>query len=377
MTYFDNGATTYFKPPEVIGAVTTTLTRLSANAGRAGHALSMRCGTLAVRARERTAEFFGCPNPDRVIFCYNCTDALNIAINGYLAHKGGHVVTTALEHNSVLRPLHELERRRVISLTVLIPDSTGRISASSVANAVTSSTGLVAVTHISNVTGVINPVGEIGAVTSRLKIPLLVDAAQSAGYIPINMKESNIDFLAIAPHKGLHAPQGVGVLMLGNRYDIYPTRFGGTGSSSRSLYQPSEYPESLESGTLPLPAIAGLLAGLNYTAKHHAKHASLLTALSLRFNTRLSQLNNITRYNPINSLGSIFTLNIGNYYSGEVSDILSSEYNICVRGGLHCAPLAHTYLGTSDRGAVRICLGVDNTADDVDYLAEALKEIAR
>ena len=356
--------------------MTTALTHLSANAGRGGHTLSMRCGTLALRARERISDFFGCPNSDRVIFCYNCTDALNIAINGYLAHKGGHVITTALEHNSVLRPLHELERRRIISLTVLLPDSTGRISASAVAGAITASTTLVAVTHISNVTGAINPVSEIGAVTSRLKIPLLVDAAQSAGYIPINMRQNNIDFLAIAPHKGLHAPQGVGVLMLNNRYDISPTRFGGTGSSSRSLYQPSEYPESLESGTLALPAVAGLLAGLNYTAKNHAKHAAHLAALSHRFNTRLSQINNITKYNPPNSLCSIFTVNIGNYYSGEVSDILSDQYNICARGGLHCAPLAHTYLGTLDRGAVRMCIGIDNTAEDVDYLAEAIKEIA-
>ncbi|MCL2370296.1 MAG: aminotransferase class V-fold PLP-dependent enzyme [Firmicutes bacterium] len=376
MTYFDNGATTFYKPPEVIGAVTTALTRLSANAGRAGHALSMRCGTLVVRARERAAEFFGCPNPDRVVFCYNCTDALNIAIQGYLTNKGGHIVTTALEHNSVLRPLHELERRRIISLTVLQPDHTGRITATAVASALKATTTLVAVTHISNVTGAINPVSQIGEVTSRYNIPLLVDAAQSAGYIPIDMRENNIDFLAIAPHKGVHAPQGVGVLLIGNRHNITATRYGGTGSSSRSLYQPADYPESLESGTLPLPAVAGFLAGLNYTAKHQASHSAHLANLGHRLDNHLSQLKNIIRYNPPNSLGSIFTLNIGNYYSGEVSDILSEQYNICVRGGLHCAPLAHTYLGTLERGAVRISLGVDNTADDVDYLANALKEIS-
>ena len=373
MVYFDNGATSYYKPPEVIGAVNTALKHLSANAGRAGHALSARCAALVLRARERAAAMFGCPSPERVIFCHNCTDALNTAIFGYV--KGGHVIITALEHNSVLRPLHELERTGKIKLTVLIPNFWGIITAATVENALTRDTSMVAVTHVSNVTGAVNPVAEIGALTSKRGIPLLVDAAQSAGYLPINMVEMGIDFLALAPHKGLHAPQGVGVLLMGSKYDLLPVRYGGTGTSSKSLYQPADYPESLESGTLPLPAIAGFTSALAYTAKHSAGHHARIAALSQRLDERLNGLRKVTRYNPKNSLSSLFTFNIGDYYSGEVCDILSEQYNICARGGLHCAPLSHKHLGTLERGAVRVTLGVDNTESDIDYLITALQEI--
>lgn len=374
MIYMDNAATSFFKPPEIINAAVSTVKFLSVNAGRGSHFMALKGARLIMSVREKTAAFFGAEDPMRVIFTAGCTAALNAAILGSNL-SGRHVITTALEHNSVLRPLFELKRRGDISLTVLTPSADGTVSAEDVKQAIRRSTAMVAVTHVSNVTGVCQPVAEIGAVCRKNNVIFLVDAAQSAGLCDINVQADKIDILAVPAHKGLHSLPGAGALILSERASLYPTVFGGTGTASDSLMQPVSVPDGFEAGTLNLPAIAAMGRALDLALRQKSQRRHALEQVSTRLYRQLAALPQIKLYSPPVSPVGIISFNVRGRDSEEVCSILSERYGICVRGGLHCAPLCHKALSTSVRGAVRISPAFNNTPKEADAVAAAVKNI--
>jgi cysteine desulfurase family protein len=375
MIYLDNAATTSYKPPAVINAVKNSLKYLSANPGRGGHSAAMKAAYLINNTRDRVSNFFGCENPDLCFFTHNCTDSLNIAING--SARAGHVITTANEHNSVLRPLFEMERRKMIKLTVLAPDAAGTITPRMVKEHLRPDTYLVCVNHVSNVTGAASPVGDIGKITRPRRILFLVDSAQSGGHFRIDMKSMNIDMLAAAGHKGLHGPQGVGALLISPDAAavLKPTRYGGTGTDSANVYHPSTPPEAFESGTAATPAIAGLNAAIRYTEKNFERNALKMNALTELLINELNAIPNIKVYTPPLSRSGVVSFNLPCLNSVDVCNILNEEYGICARGGLHCAPLIHKHLDTLQRGAVRISVSPENDEKEIGYLIKALSEM--
>ena len=263
MIYLDNAATTFPKPRSTVVEAARAMLFFGANPGRSAHSLSLRAAREVWSCRERLAELLSAPDPARIIFCLNCTDALNIAVQGSL-RPGMHVITTALEHNSVLRQLAHLNSSGAIRLTILQPGSDGTVAAAQFERAISPDTSLVICTHASNVTGAIQPIVEIGALCRARGVRFVLDAAQTAGIIPVNVKAIGCDLAAMPGHKGLYGPMGTGALYVADGVDVQPLRRGGTGSSSQSVYQPDEMPERLESGTLNLPGIAGLRAGIEF-----------------------------------------------------------------------------------------------------------------
>lgn len=374
MIYFDNSATTGTKPDCVIDAVTDAMKNLSANPGRSGHSAALRAGLKILQARKSAASLVGCKS-ERVIFCGGCTQALNYAIFGTLV-RGGNVVTTAYEHNSVLRPLFELQRMGIITVTVLRPGKGGYVDAERVRRVLSPKTYLVAINAVSNVTGAVTPVREIGKLCRERGILTLVDGAQGVGYGDYSMVDDFIDLLALAPHKGLHAPQGVGVLAIGENVSIQPVICGGTGTQSESVFQPKELPESLESGTLPTPLIAGLEAAIKWTESVRESGRRKLSELSKFLITELRKTDGITMYTPPETYNGIVAFNVRDYGSAEIGTILSDQYDIAVRGGLHCAPLIHRHLGTLKQGIVRASLSYENTFEETEFFLRAVREIA-
>lgn len=372
MIYLDNSATTSFKPQCVINAAVTAMTRLSANAGRSGHKKSVSAALLVYRTRRKLADFVGCDG--EVVFTSNCTEALNLALLGSL-RPGSHVVTTLYEHNSVLRPLFEAERAGRISVSVAAPNNEGIIDFAQIEPHLRKNTELVAVNHVSNVTGSVADVEGIGRALSSRNIKLLVDGAQSVGYLPVDMQKANISYLAIAPHKGLHAIQGVGCLCIKKGLKPQPIKYGGTGTQSLSVLQPSDPPECYESGTLPLPAIAALNRAVDYTANNFAANNETVSLLTRRLFDKLSLVYGVRLLSGRFSHG-IVALNVGALSSEAVCDALDSKYDIAARGGLHCAPLVHKHLKTVNSGAVRLSVGCDNTEKEIDEVVEAIGEIA-
>lgn len=374
MIYLDNAATTYFKPTCVINAVGTALKYLSANPTRSSHSLAVKAGMLVEETRELTAKMFG-TTPDKVVFTLNCTDALDTAIFG-CSRRGGHIITTALEHNSVLRPLIRLKELGIAAHTVLSPLIGGSVSAEQIAAAIRPNTYMIIASHVSNVTGAVQPISDIGYLAEKYGLIFLVDGAQSAGYRDINMSRDHISLLALAPHKGLHAPQGVGLLLIRGDVKVRPFRYGGTGTESAKP-QPNELPEALESGTLPTPAIAGLNAALKYTVEKTEENRKKLNGLFYYTLGEMSKIGGIRLYTRKEYGGPVIAFTVKGMTSAEAGNILSDEYDICVRSGLHCAPLAHKHYGTLKDGMVRIAVGVDNNADEINFFLQALSEIAR
>lgn len=375
MIYFDNSATSGVKPECVINAAVNAMKYMSANPGRSGHSLSLKAGMLVYSTRKKIAEMIGNENPERIIFTLNCTQALNLAILGSVS-DGGNVVTTATEHNSVLRPLFELQKRGRITVSVVSPNERGFVSADEIQRAVTPRTYLVAVNHVSNVTGGINDIYSIGKFCRNKGIKFLVDGAQSVGYGEVNMSEQLIDMLAIAPHKGLHALQGVGVLAIDKNTDIKPILYGGTGTQSESVFQPDELPEALESGTLPTPAIAALNAAVTHNANTRNEARRKLHDLSEYLIKSLSEIKGIRLYTAPNCYNGIISFNINGITSMDASNMLSSNYDIAVRGGLHCAPLIHRHLGTLNGGIIRASLNAENTFGEAEFFVRAVRELA-
>ncbi len=373
MIYFDNAATGGFKPNSVIESSTNCIKYLLANPGRSGHRLSLAGAEIVYNCRKVLAELFNA-EPDRVIFTKNCTEALNLAIFGSLK-VGGHVITTVFEHNSVLRPLTYLKNKGLITLDILSPDCSCDIY-SKIENTINENTYLVVCTATSNVTGENFDISRIGKICKEKDILFLSDGAQGAGHREIDLKKQNVSMLAIAGHKGLYSIMGIGALILNYDVNLTPLIFGGTGTESFNLNQPLELPERLESGTLNLPAIASLLEGAKYVKQNGNIFSKTLNVYTDEIINALREIDEINCYSKPNGAG-IISFELKNMPSSEVADILNSQFDIAVRGGLHCAPLTHRYLGTDNSGLVRASVAVQNSSREMHFFIRAIKEIAR
>ena len=377
MIYLDNAATSFPKPSSVYESVMKAMKVYGANPGRGSHAMAIEGARIIYETRELLADLFNLDDPLRVIFTFNATDSLNMAIKGILK-RGDHVVTTEMEHNSVLRPIKELEKSGVEN-TIVKCGTDGSINVYDLEKALRDNTKLIVTTHVSNLTGTIFPAEEIGKVCRAYKIPYLLDASQSAGVLTIDMKKYNISFLAVPGHKGLLGPQGTGALLINSDIEVKQLKEGGTGSQSASLDHPNFYPDKLEAGTHNLPGIAGLNAGLKYILKRGTEsiysHEKNLLDI---FITELKKNPKIKIYGPesIEDRIGVVPINIEGMDSSEVANILDREYGIAVRPGLHCAPLAHKAIGTEKLGAVRFGVGPFNKKKDLMAAVKALKELA-
>ena len=376
MIYLDNAATSFPKPPSVIRVMTEALTEYGANPGRGGHQLALKAGRTVEKCRELAAEFFGAPSPERVIFTRNCTESLNLAIMGML-HKGDEVICSHGEHNAVMRPLERFVSRGDITVKLLRPDGQGLLSPDTLRRAITSRTSLVICCHASNVTGVIQPVAELGAVCRERGVPLLVDAAQTAGVLDVSLSRLNADMIAAPGHKGLMGPHGTGLLVLREDINPEPLILGGTGSASESVRQPELLPDRYESGTLNLPGIAGLAAGLEFVARQREEIHRYETGLNDRLRRQLGQIPGLTLLGNerIPQVGITAIVPAGGD-SAALADALDAT-GVAVRGGLHCAPAMHSYLGTMKSGAVRFSPGPFNTERDIDDAAALVARLMR
>ncbi len=372
MIYFDNSATTNFKPTCVKNAVYSTMTYLSANPGRGSHSMAIKTASMVYLARKAIANEVGLKNPDRVIFTSSCTEALNLAIIGSM--KKGHVITTIFEHNSVLRPLFSKAKEFFTEISIVEPNGSS-IDVKSIERLIRKDTYMIIVNHVSNVTGQTAPLYDIGKLCKKYGILFIVDGAQSLGYNKIDMESCNIDMLAIAPHKGLHAITGVGILAVCDNVRLRHIKYGGTGTSSTDLIQPSTFPDGYESGTLPTISISALVPAINWCEKNRIQNDKRIFELSEMIINGLLALPKITLYTPSNLRNGIISFNITGLTSSEACDILSSQYDICTRCGLHCAPLIHKYLGTISDGAIRVSISSNNTYGEAESLLIALREI--
>ena len=375
MIYLDNAATTLRKPHCVIDAVVRAMTTLG-NSGRSAHEESLTASRIIYDAREAAAALFGCPRADHVAFTANSTEALNIAIGG-LFSPGDHVISTDCEHNSVLRPLYRLEG---VDVSFVPADRLGRVRYDDFAALIRSNTRAIVCTHASNLTGNLLDIGRIGRLAHERGLLFVVDASQTAGAAELDMERQNIDVLCFTGHKSLMGPQGTGGLCVRPGVEIRPFKVGGTGVQTYLPQQPREYPTRLEAGTLNGHGIAGLMAAMDYirsvgreTIRSHE------LALARRFYEGAANTPGVTVYGDFSSWdrAPIVTLNIRDYDSSQVSDVLAQDYGIATRAGAHCAPRLHRALGTVERGAVRFSFGWMNTEEETDAALAAVREIAR
>lgn len=377
MIYFDNAATTLRKPDCVIKAVTDALCSLG-NSGRGVHNGALSASRLIYDTRASLAELFGAESPERIAFTSNSTQALNIAIKGTLK-PGDHVITTALEHNSVLRPLYELEDRG-LQLTILPADAYGTIRYEDFESAIRPNTRAILTTHGSNLTGNLLDIRRIGAIARRHDLLYMVDASQTAGVFPIDVRDMNIDVLCFTGHKGLLGPQGTGGIYVRDGVMIQPLLSGGSGVQTYLRRHPPQMPTALEAGTLNGHGIAGLGAAVRYLQKTGLDTIRQTEQdLMMAFYREVRKIPGITVYGDFRTSNrcAIVALNVRDYDSGEVSDVLSSEYGIATRPGAHCAPLMHEALGTVEQGAVRFSFSHYNTMEEIKIAVSALQELAQ
>ena len=377
MIYLDNAATSFPKPEAVYQALDRFARQSLANPGRAGHKMALAAEHALDDARHLLNQFFHGKEPERFAFTLNCTDALNMAFKGIL-RDGDHVVTTDLEHNSVSRPLRAMELAGRITLTRVAADGGGTVSPDDVRRALTPKTRLVAVTHASNVLGTVQPVAEIGRIARETDLLFLVDAAQTAGVLPIDVAEMCIDLLAFPGHKSLLGPTGTGALYVGPRVKVQAWREGGTGGDSASETQPRELPYFLEGGTPNVLGVAGLAAGIRYVTERgmesiHSHEAELAERLW----RRLEALTGYQVFGHRDHARRVGTISFRNEAlpAAEVGGILDQAFDIAVRPGLHCAPYIHRSIHTFPEGTVRVSPGPFSTEADIDHLARALAEI--
>lgn len=370
MIYFDNAATGGFKPSASIDAAKTVMQFLCANPGRSGHRLSVTGEKIILSTRELFAKEFSAQE-ERVIFTKNCTEALNLAIFGTL-QVGGHIITTVYEHNSVLRPLFALKKKGLIELDIVEPQENTPLQ-NTIKSKIKPNTYLIITTAISNVTGELLPIKEVGDIATTHKLLYIVDAAQGGGHIPLALK-NGINMIALAGHKGLRGIMSSGVLVFDENVQIEPILYGGTGTASFDVNMPSSYPERLEAGTLNLPAIASLKEGANYTFSNldgFSKQLIMNTEIIIEF---LHKFDKITCFSKPNPAG-IVAFKIIDKPSSEVADILNYKYDIAVRSGLHCAPLYHQYLGTEQDGLIRCSLAPQNSSNEIEHFLKAIQSI--
>jgi cysteine desulfurase / selenocysteine lyase len=375
MIYCDNAATTFPKPLAVYDAVLHYMKDVGANPGRSSHALTHHADTVVFDTREQCAALFNGADSSRIVFTFNATEALNTAMFGLL-NPGDSVAVSPMEHNAVMRPLRFLQRERHITIKQMPSTTNGVIDLDALDTVLKSGIRLVIINHASNICGTIQPLEAIGALVHRHNSLLLVDAAQSAGSLPIDVQNMHIDLLAFSGHKGLYGPQGTGALYIGSAITLRPLKFGGTGSKSESEEQPDFLPDAFESGTLNAPGIAGLGAGIDFINRQTVpvirQHGIELTR---HFLDALCSIPSIATHGvstPETMLPTI-SLTINNKDPGEIARRLSDEFGICCRMGLHCAPAAHRTLGTFPNGTLRFSFGYFNTHDDIDTLISALR----
>jgi cysteine desulfurase family protein len=379
MIYLDNGATSFPKPEEVYSFMDHFYRNFGVNPGRSGYDLCLESGEVVEDTRKLLADFFNGKDPDRLCFSYNSTDALNLIINGMLK-KGDHVITTNIEHNSVLRPIYHLEKYEGVEADYIPVNSSGFVAPDDFPKKFKDNTKLVIVNHASNVIGTIQPVKEIGKYCKERGIPFAIDASQSAGMIPIDIDELNIDIVAFTGHKSLLGPTGIGGLYVREGVEIRHTRAGGTGVRSAVKTHLFEYPYRLEYGTLNTVGVAGLNAGVKWVNKKGVKtiHEQEMK-LTEMLRDGLKDTEGVTLYCQENLTDhiSVFLFNIDGFEALNVGTLLDVDYNIACRTGLHCAPLIHEHLGTTEiHGAVRFGIGPFNTEEHIEAAIDAVKEIA-
>ncbi|KAF0248443.1 MAG: cysteine desulfurase [bacterium] len=376
--YLDNAATSHPKPPTVYDSLANCLQIAGANPGRAGHKMARLAQQIIEDTRLKLAKLINANSLNQIIFTFNATDALNMAIKGILS-PGDHVITSRLEHNSVLRPLQKLAQKD-ISLTFIDFSPDGFISPKDIEKAIRPETKLVVITAASNVLGTLQPIVEIGEVARKNNLLFLVDAAQILGVLPVNVEAMKIDLLASSGHKGLMGPPGTGLLYVGARAQVKSWREGGTGGDSLSIFQPSSLPTGLEAGTHNLLGIAGLSAALDYLAKETIeKVRDHELSLMMCLIHGLREIPEVTLYGTLDLAQKVGvqSFSVIGYSSDEVATILDEHFDIAVRGGLHCAPLAHQALGSAPDGLVRVSIGAFNTMADIEIFILAIKEIVK
>ena len=375
--YLDNAATSFPKPKEVATAVYDFMVNNGTSSGRGSYKKAMQSDYIVYECRKLIGKLFNFDNPKKVIFTSNVTDSLNIAMRGILK-ENDHVITSSLEHNAVWRCLKTLERDINIKIDTVECSKDGITNPQDIKKYIKKDTALIVFTQASNVLGTIQPIREIGAIARDHNIPFLVDSAQSAGAMKIDVKEDNIDILAFTGHKSLLGPMGTGGLIINTNIDIKPLKAGGTGGDSAYEYQPDYYPNHLETGTSNVSGIAGLREAIKFLNKEgieniHNKEKEL-TKYALE---KLETVKDIEIYGPkdCEKMLSVISFNIKDKRPEDVGSILDQKYDIMLRAGLHCAPTAHSVIGTKERGTLRIGLGYFNEKEDIDKLVEALNNL--
>lgn len=376
MIYMDNGATSYPKPPEMMEAMIEAMRDYCANPGRAGHSMAARMAKEIYKTRITAAGLFNIENPAQIIFTKNCTEAINLALKGIL-HEGDHVITSSMEHNSVLRPLKSL-RRSGITTTMVKADKQGKINMPDIRAAIRENTKMIVITAASNVTGTKMPLEDIGRLALRKGILFMVDGAQGAGHMDLDVKKNHIDVLAVPGHKGLMGPQGTGFLYVREGIALKAIIEGGTGMKSKELFQPQDFPEGYEAGTLNGPGIAGLGASMRVIEKIGIKvieeHERRLLQ---KLQQGLCKIHGVTVYGPedASEKAAIVAMNIDGMDCEEVASLLDDKYGIAVRAGFHCSGMAHETIGTKDIGCVRLCPGIYTGEQEIGIVIEAIKDI--
>jgi cysteine desulfurase/selenocysteine lyase len=375
--YFDNAATSGTKPDTVARAICDCLKHANANPGRSGHSLSVKAAEIIYDTREAIGEFFNFPDLENIVLTKNATESLNIAIHGSLK-RGAEVVTTSVEHNSVMRPLNYLRGKGTIRLKILKADKNGVVSPDQVKKAITNKTRLVAVTSASNVIGTKMDLKRIYRVCEARRVKLLVDGAQGAGAMKIDMKRTPFDFLAITGHKHLFGPQGTGALLIKNPEELSSFMQGGTGSLSEKTVHPNFPPDKFEAGTLNTPGCAGLTAGIRFLLKEgmgniiEREHQLIQYLIK-----RLCEIEEVELYAPDADRVATISFNVRGKMSSDVAHYLDAKWGICSRSGMHCSPEAHKTLNTFPRGTVRFSLSCFNTMREIDTAVMALKSFVK
>ena len=376
MIYLDNAATTMHKPQEVVDAVAAAMCSMG-NAGRGAHAASLGASRTVFETRERLAAFFHAENPKQIVFTANSTESLNVALKGTL-NPGEHVISTVLEHNSVLRPLYALEEQGV-EVTLLKSNLQGMIDYEDFERAIKENTKMIVCTHGSNLTGNVLDIKRIGQIAKKHGLLFVVDASQTAGVFPIDVQDMQIDILCFTGHKGLLGPQGTGGMYVREGVTVRPLKVGGSGVQTYNKKHPTEMPTALEAGTLNGHGIAGLDAAIGYLERKGIDNIRAREQeLMWKFYTGVKDIPNIKVYGDFSGAQrcAVVSLNIGDYDSSEVSDELLMTYGISTRAGGHCAPLMHEALGTAEQGAVRFSFSHYNTDEEVETAIRAVKELA-
>jgi cysteine desulfurase/selenocysteine lyase len=378
LIYFDNAATSRPKPPEVLQAMNDYMINVCANSGRSGHQLSIEASRIVYRTREALAKLFNADDPLQIVFTLNATESINLALQGILQHSD-HVITSSMEHNSVMRPLRALESQGV-EITVIKCSQQGVLDPSDVRNSVKKNTKMIVLNHASNVIGSIQPVEEIGLIARENEILFLLDSAQTAGACEIDVQKMNVDLLAFSGHKSLYGPVGTGGLYIRNGINLKPLKYGGTGSRSDEEYQPDFLPDRYESGTLNIVGIAGLGAGVEFVMQKGVENIRKKECeLTQKLINGLLSIPKVSVYGSLNAQKQIgvVSFNIQGFSPSEVAMYLEEHFDILCRASLHCSPSAHKTIGTFPDGAVRFSLGIFTTDNDVDIAVNTIRKLER